>query len=340
MAIEIDPNELLQGGHMDVLKMMFEKKLLSSDSNLKFDEHFDIIKLMIEKKIIKNVPIDNLRINHFNIIKLMLQKKLIKDVNIRLNYEETLLMVAADRNCVESIELLLQQGANLDCQSHNGYTALINAALGGRLEIVKLLVEHGANLDLHTVNSLDTALILAVYYKYEEIAKILVNAGANSDMKDCNGRDALYYAKSRCSSEFVKLIEDSKLARAAKLNNPNGSIEKIYKDSTGKIYPSLAPKLILCHGVFMVGPNENVPCTVLKVIDQDICTIKTWKADTEIWVEETLTNANLHKIQVCTDTNNKLAYHSMALNGVDIYLKFPSDLKLADGSVLGEIYRD
>ena len=61
---------------------------------------------------------------------------------------DTDLIEAAKDGNLEVLELLLQQGANIDIQNNNGNTALIWAARNDRLEVVKLLLQQGANPDL------------------------------------------------------------------------------------------------------------------------------------------------------------------------------------------------
>ncbi len=49
---------------------------------------------------------------------------------------------------VESVQLLIQNGAQVDAKNENGMTLLMMAALNGQVEIVRVLLEEGANVNL------------------------------------------------------------------------------------------------------------------------------------------------------------------------------------------------
>lgn len=51
---------------------------------------------------------------------------------------------------ISKVKLAIQNGADVNARSDNGYTALHAAALNGHLDVAKLLVLQGANVSAHS----------------------------------------------------------------------------------------------------------------------------------------------------------------------------------------------
>ena len=60
------------------------------------------------------------------------------------------LVIAARKGDLESVRLLVEQGADKDMFDSDGYTPLVIGSLHGNLDVVKFLVEQGAILDKTT----------------------------------------------------------------------------------------------------------------------------------------------------------------------------------------------
>jgi len=82
------------------------------------------------------------------------------------------------------VQLLLDNGANVETRDEEGYTALINASLTNSADIVRLLLSKGANVNVSsnlTVNGKEarvTPLMIAKSRRHQEIVKLLADAGA------------------------------------------------------------------------------------------------------------------------------------------------------------------
>jgi hypothetical protein len=109
----------------------------------------------------------------------------------------------------ETIEILLDRGANLDIQEVYGRTALHEAVLKDNLEMVSLLLNKGAKVDIRQFNS-RTALHEAVDRGNLEIVSLLLNKGAQVDIHQDNSRTALHEAVLKGNLKMVNLLIEHK----------------------------------------------------------------------------------------------------------------------------------
>ena len=102
-------------------------------------------------------------------------------------YGNTPLISAAFGGQIEIVNYLISKKANLDAQSHNGWTALHVAAWRGEYDIVQILINHDA--DARIKNSFtgelnnrteisDTPLDTAIKFNNTKIADLLRKHGA------------------------------------------------------------------------------------------------------------------------------------------------------------------
>ena len=77
----------------------------------------------------------------------------------------------------ELLELLISYGANVNAQSHDGRSALMQAADSGQLGAAAFLLKHGADVNAKGSDG-ETALMLAEKKGYTEIAGLLREHGA------------------------------------------------------------------------------------------------------------------------------------------------------------------
>lgn len=121
------------------------------------------------------------------------------NVNARDEYGETALMVVASSRLheapVQVIKLLLENGAAVNATNMDGETALMKAADSGMLESVRLLLENGAGTEVSGGFQLGiTALMVAASHCSEDKVKLLLENGACVKAKDWWGETALMKA--------------------------------------------------------------------------------------------------------------------------------------------------
>uniref|UniRef100_H2ZYW4 Uncharacterized protein n=1 Tax=Latimeria chalumnae TaxID=7897 RepID=H2ZYW4_LATCH len=102
-----------------------------------------------------------------------------KIVNNRSEHGKTPLIFAvclADPGLMlKFIKLLLDRGANVNCQDDSGRTALSFACEKGSLEVVKLLVQYNADPDIVDIWG-NNALIYAACSGHNQVLEFLVRA--------------------------------------------------------------------------------------------------------------------------------------------------------------------
>jgi len=121
-----------------------------------------------------------------------------------------------DDKILKDIQEFINAGANVNYQSSNGTTAIVEAAGYGTPELVKLLLVAGANVNLKDGEKI-TALTKALEHKENpniEIVKLLINAGADLNVVEKDDVPPLFWAIEYNNIELVKLL----LAAGANVN--------------------------------------------------------------------------------------------------------------------------
>ena len=134
----------------------------------------------------------------------------------------TLLDVANDPDS-KRIEILLARGADINKRSSNGWSALMNAACYGCLETVEVLIKNGANVDFADKNcGGQTTLMWAAKSDRSPKRKVkaLIGAGANIFATTDAGGDLLMSAAGAGNIEIVELLLEKGMKPNAK--NKNG----------------------------------------------------------------------------------------------------------------------
>jgi ankyrin repeat protein len=118
----------------------------------------------------------------------------------------TPLMQASLDGFADVCALLIQRGAGINTQTdYDQETALHMAAEDGHLETVTVLVKNGAALDLQDREG-ETPLISAVEQRKIEIVAYLLSKGADPAKKTADGKTALDIAKENQDEEIINLL--------------------------------------------------------------------------------------------------------------------------------------
>jgi len=121
-----------------------------------------------------------------------------------------------EKDSIKMMNLLIENGININFQGAQGNTALMYASGWGVVTKstarTKLLLEKGAKVNLQNKKG-ETALMLACYRGYVDMAELLLENGANIELKDNDGRTALMTASAAVidlkdnNSDFPKLVK-------------------------------------------------------------------------------------------------------------------------------------
>ena len=129
------------------------------------------------------------------------------DINAIDEDGRTVLMISCQMGNVEAINVLLNAGADSNITDTNSGTWIHYAVDGGcSKETLQIIIEYGANVNALDKNN-STALMLACQKGNVEAIKVLLNAGAGSNITDTNGHTWIHYAvASDCSKETLQII--------------------------------------------------------------------------------------------------------------------------------------
>lgn len=107
------------------------------------------------------------------------------------NRATTPLLRALDGNCDRIVKDLLAAGADCNLPDADGTTPLMMAAQRDNLENVKVLIRRGADPDVVNENERQGALVFAEDW---EVIRFLVASGANLEIRDDSGETPLAVA--------------------------------------------------------------------------------------------------------------------------------------------------
>ena len=131
------------------------------------------------------------------------------DVNVKNENEITALMIACEKSNADSINILLNAGADTMLSDITGAT-WIHHAVGNdcRREVLYAIIDHGADVNATNVNNW-TALMIACQKSNVDTINVLLKAGADPNIADVNGETCLYCAvRGACNKEVLQAIID------------------------------------------------------------------------------------------------------------------------------------
>ncbi len=120
----------------------------------------------------------------------------------------------------QDIHRLIRAGADVNERFASGDTVLIAAAASCGPETVQALIDHGADVNLAGYNGARTALMEAAAYSGAAMVRVLLDAGADPNLTDMYGRTALMTAAARDDRESMRLLLDA----GADINAADGDI--------------------------------------------------------------------------------------------------------------------
>ncbi|WP_019412463.1 M48 family metallopeptidase [Paenisporosarcina sp. TG20] len=119
---------------------------------------------------------------------------------------ETPLMTAAYNGDMESINILIEEGSNVNGTDAEGYTALTYAGFSQENDIALLLLEAGADPNIQ--DDYSTPLLNALYDENYELASILYEYGADPTLEDPSGESAYSFLEVDNDEDFLRLVEN------------------------------------------------------------------------------------------------------------------------------------
>jgi ankyrin repeat protein len=125
---------------------------------------------------------------------------------------------ACKRGQVATIRQLLDGGVPVDSQDEDGWTPLHTAIIFRKRESVELLLDLGANIE--AVASGMTPLLWAICYaESEDLTGLLLDRGASAHAVDEDGSTALNYAAARGLLVLMGRLIDMGLSVDVRANN-------------------------------------------------------------------------------------------------------------------------
>lgn len=131
---------------------------------------------------------------------------------------DTKLRYAVDKGEFEYVASLLEQGADIECETLSGRTPLIIAATNNYREIVDLLLTKQANLNTRDYTGC-SALLYAAEQGNQKIVRALLIKGAESNRHNQWGLNALMHAAMRGDLDIAADL----LEHGARINFSAGS---------------------------------------------------------------------------------------------------------------------
>jgi pectate lyase len=109
---------------------------------------------------------------------------------------------------MDTIELLLELGADVNAQNEVGNTPLHVAVDTWWLRVGEVLIAHGAKIELKN-NKGQTPLLIAADYWFNRMARLLIEKGADTQATDNQGSTPLDIALQQDNRELAQLLETS-----------------------------------------------------------------------------------------------------------------------------------
>jgi hypothetical protein len=130
------------------------------------------------------------------------------EVNAKGANGRALLFSAVGSGCEAIVQLLIDEGAELDTIDRLAQTPLFVAVTHGHKAVVQLLLEASALVNIGNMDN-RTELSEAATYGHKAIVQLLLDAGAKVNEKDNKGQTALSHAASNGHEDVIRLLLDA-----------------------------------------------------------------------------------------------------------------------------------
>ncbi len=174
-----------------------------------------------------------------------------------LTESEQKFLDAAVRGDMDDLTRYHLSGASIDCQDHQGNTALMHAANYGHTKLVRYLIEKKAGLDFTTTNTGTSALMYAAEKGSRDIAVALIKAEADGSLTNSSGSNAAEVAQAAGYSRLAKYLERYTKRRPSK----DGDKKELLPD-----YENLSPNDALWKAV-RVSNVQQVQRAIVRKAD-------------------------------------------------------------------------
>ena len=127
------------------------------------------------------------------------------NIELRTNAGSTALMLAALCGKLHAVKWFLEKGATVNCEDNRGWNTLHHASKGGDTDTISLIHTHLPNIESKTGEGY-TPLMVAAFCGKLHAVQWFLERGANPWAKDNKGEDSFYYASS-CDSDVLDLLK-------------------------------------------------------------------------------------------------------------------------------------
>jgi ankyrin repeat protein len=148
------------------------------------------------------------------------------DIDCELKYGATALMLAAAKGQEDVVRVLAQAGAKINRRNRFGATPLLEASEKGHVAVVKLLVDLGAEINLPHNNG-NTAILAATIRRDRKTIKMLLELGADPELKNFDGWSAKRWAEAESDQTIKALLGVKKGEKEAMM--PRSDVEEMAK---------------------------------------------------------------------------------------------------------------
>ncbi|KAF4958745.1 hypothetical protein FSARC_10936 [Fusarium sarcochroum] len=181
----------------------------------------ELVKLLLQQKTLEVKMAESALFEaaykgHLAIVELLVQNGV--DINAYDDNRRRPLHIACRENHEDIVALLMMYGANADKVDAIGKTPLTNAAIRGNASTVKVLLENGADPEVCSVTELKP-LHVACKEGHEDVVVLLMKHGASADKSDTSGKTPLADAALRGDASMVKVLLESGANPRAKCSN-------------------------------------------------------------------------------------------------------------------------